>query len=260
MILSSSRVTAVDRHGNDHPSLLSHLELPSGTAVVELHTDGTPDLERYEALHPRERHLVARAVASRRSDFGDARWCAHEALRRWGTEACDIPILRGDSGMPLFPDGVVGTLSHTEGIRGALVGDAVTWRSVGLDVEQAVPLPAGVFNAVTSPSERWALSRLVGDTGRERLLGTVLFSAKETVYKSWFPLAGRFLDFDEAEVALDMSRGDVGSAGSAGGSGQGYVGGSWRARLLTSPTPVDEIHGSWVVRGGYVATVCGVRA
>lgn len=247
MILSAPRVTAVNRDGSRRVPLLSALDLPAGTSLVELHTDGEPDLSRFRLLHEAERRLVARAVASRKSDFGDARWCAHEALRGWGR---DEPILRGEKGMPLFPQGTVGTLSHTEGLRGALVGDAGVWRSVGLDVERAQPLPGGVFNAVTSPSERWALSRLVGSERCENLLGTVLFSAKESVYKSWFPLAGRFLDFDEAELHLEVGEGAVGS---------GHVGGMWRARLLTSPTPVEEITGSWIIRDGYVATVCGIR-
>lgn len=152
--------------------------------------------------------------------------------------------------MPLFPTGIVGTLSHTEGLRGALVGDARTWRSVGLDMERARPLPGGVFHAVTSPSERWALSRLAGSTRCENLLGTVLFSAKESVYKSWFPLAGRFLDFDQAELTLDLGTGAVGAD---------EYGGTWRARLLTGSSPVDEITGSWVISNGFVATVCGIR-
>ncbi|WP_297008969.1 4'-phosphopantetheinyl transferase [uncultured Corynebacterium sp.] len=248
MILSAPSVTSMNSDGSPRVPLLAALDLPAGTSTVELHTDGTPDLSRFRLLHEMERRLVARAVAARRSDFGDARWCAHEALRRWGR---DEPILRGEKGMPLFPHGIVGTLSHTEGLRGALVGDAGVWRSVGLDVEKAQPLPAGVFNAVTSPSERWALSRLTGSGRCENLLGTVLFSAKESVYKSWFPLAGRFLDFDEAELHLEV--------GGGGSVGSGRVGGSWRARLLTSPTPVDEITGSWVIRDGYVATVCGIR-
>lgn len=251
MILSAPRITAMNRDGSPRESLLAALELPAGTSVVELHTDGTPDLGRFLRLHELERRLVARAVPSRKSDFGDARWCAHEALRRWGR---DEPILRGEKGMPLFPEGIVGTLSHTDGLRGALVGDAGVWRSVGLDVEKAQPLTGGVFNAVTSPLERWSLSRLTGSERSENLLGTVLFSAKECVYKSWFPLAGRFLDFDEAELHLEIDHGF-----GRGAVGSGDVGGTWRARLLTSPTPVEEITGSWVIRDSYVATVCGIR-
>lgn len=241
-----ARVTAVDRDGAPRDPLLSHLDLPAGTSVCELHTDGVPDLRLFRLLQSAERRLVSRAVESRKSDFGDARWCAHQVLRRWGRDA---PILRGEKGMPLFPAGTVGTLSHTEGLRGALVGDAGQWRSLGMDVEQADPLPGGVFHAVTSTSERWALSRLAGSSQCENQLGTVLFSAKESVYKSWFPLAGRFLDFDEAELSLEVDSGRIGT---------GRAGGRWTARILTDPTPVEEITGSWIIRDGYVATVCAV--
>jgi 4'-phosphopantetheinyl transferase EntD len=79
----------------------------------------------------------------------------------------------------------------------------------------------------------------------------VLFSAKECVYKSWFPLAERFLDFDGAEVTLTVDH-------VLPHHRSPEVRGSWVARLLADPTPVDEIHGSWVVRDGYVATVGAV--
>lgn len=250
MITTMSRITAVDRQGTRHRSVLDAASVPAGTTLVELHTDGTPDLSRFRLLSTLEQRIVRHAVPLRKSDFGDARWCAHEALRQWGIAAASSPVLRGLKGMPLFPEGVVGSLSHTEGLRAALVGPDERWRSLGIDVERAVPLPAGVLHSVTSPSERWHLEREAADGIDPEVLGTVLFSAKECVYKSWFPLAGRFLDFDGAEVQL--------SVGHRSGRHAGEVQGTWVARLLAEPTPVDEIHGSWVVRDGYVATVGAV--
>jgi 4'-phosphopantetheinyl transferase EntD len=252
MITTMSRITAVDRKGTRRRSVLDAATVPVGTTLVELHTDGTPDLSRFRGLHAAEQRIVRHAVALRKSDFGDARWCAHEALRQWGSVSASSPVLRGAKGMPLFPPGVVGTLSHTEGLRAALVGPADRWRSMGIDVERAVALPGGVFNSVTSPAERWQLEREAGDVLDPGILGTVLFSAKECVYKSWFPLAGRFLDFDGAEVTLSVGR----HTGDGGGAVE--VRGTWTARLLVDPTPVDEIHGMWVIRDGYVATVCAV--
>ena len=55
----------------------------------------------------------------------------------------------------------------------------------------------------------------------------LLFSAKESVYKAWFPLTGKWLDFEEAELDIDP------------------FGGTFDARLLV---PGPEVHGS-VVRG-----------
>lgn len=243
---NKTHIRSVDRTGAVHDSLLASVDVPVGTSVCELHTDGTADLSLFHQLDEAEQQLVSRAVDSRKSDFGDARWCAHELLRSAGKDA---PILRADKGMPLFPAGIVGTLSHTKGLRCAMVGDVNDWQSVGLDVEKAEPLSGGVFHSVTSTTERWALSRLAGSARCENLLGTVLFSAKESVYKSWFPLTGRFLDFDEAELSLDIDSGELGGLA---------VGGRWRARLLASESPVSEITGSWVMKDGFVATACGV--
>ena len=272
MITTMSRITAVDRHGTRLRSVLDAASVPVGTTLVELHTDGTPDLSRFRMLSALEQRIVRHAVPLRKSDFGDARWCAHEALRQWresggvygAGDASDVagavgagdavsaaPVLRGLKGMPLFPAGVVGSLSHTEGLRAALVGPADRWRSLGIDVERAVPLPAGVLHSVTSPVERWQLELAAGDDIDPDVLGTVLFSAKECVYKSWFPLAERFLDFDGAEVTLTVDH-------VLPHHRSPEVRGSWVARLLADPTPVDEIHGSWVVRDGYVATVGAV--
>jgi 4'-phosphopantetheinyl transferase EntD len=61
----------------------------------------------------------------------------------------------------------------------------------------------------------------------------VLFSAKESVYEAWFPLARRWLDFDDVQVSLDPSTG------------------TFRAVFLE---PELTYAGRFVVRGGRIAT------
>ncbi|MGW0580292.1 4'-phosphopantetheinyl transferase superfamily protein, partial [Streptomyces sp. NPDC002920] len=79
----------------------------------------------------------------------------------------------------------------------------------------------------------------------------LLFSAKESVYKAWFPLTRKWLDFSEADIDLP-----------AGTAGQPY--GTFRARLLV-PGPVVDGHrlghfeGTWTVRRGLVATSVSVH-
>ena len=72
------------------------------------------DLTRFNMLHPLERALVAHAVDIRKAEFGDARWCAHQALADLGRDSSQ-PILRGERGMPLWPSAVSGSLTHTNG-------------------------------------------------------------------------------------------------------------------------------------------------
>lgn len=187
-----------------------------------------PDLLNYDGLDPLERTLVSQAVDVRKAEFGDARWCAHQALSELGATG---PVLRGERGMPLFPDGFVGSITHTQGFRAAVAAPYSSVRSIGIDAEPADALPEGVFDAIARASEVPQMSKLVaaGVTCPDRLL----FCAKEATYKSWFPLTQRWLDFDQAEISLRED-------------------GTLISYILARPTPVPFIEGRWVIRDGYV--------
>lgn len=187
-----------------------------------------PDLLNYDGLDPLERTLVSQAVDVRKAEFGDARWCAHQALSELGATG---PVLRGERGMPLFPDGFVGSITHTQGFRAAVAAPYSSVRSIGIDAEPADALPEGVFDAIARASEVPQMSKLVaaGVTCPDRLL----FCAKEATYKAWFPMTQRWLDFDQAEISL---RAD----------------GTLISYILARPTPVPFIEGRWVIRDGYV--------
>ena len=109
-------------------------------ASAELYDD-PPDLVPL----PEEEPLIARSVAKRRNEFITVRYCAREALGDLGLPP--VPILKGDKGEPRWPDGVVGSLTHCEGFRGAVVGRVSDVRSVGIDAEPHAVLPKGVLDA-----------------------------------------------------------------------------------------------------------------
>ncbi|APT92344.1 4'-phosphopantetheinyl transferase [Corynebacterium phocae] len=188
-----------------------------------------PNLANYEQLHPLEQALVSQAVDSRKAEFGDARWCAHQALQELGLGEAS-PILRGERGMPLWPEGYVGSITHTNGFRAAVVAPGDKVRSIGLDAEPTEPLPPGVLEAIARPAEARQVEELkaAGIFYADKLL----FCAKEATYKAWFPLTERFLDFDEAEIDIRLD-------------------GTLTSRILSHPTPVAAIEGSWLARDGY---------
>jgi len=106
-------------------------------------------------------------------------------------------------------------------------------RSLGIDAEIHAPLPAGILQAIAGDDERRALATHGGGVCWDRLL----FSAKEAVYKAWFPLTGRDLAFGDVDVRFDTARP------------------VFRARLLVVEQDVpDELDGRWGVDGGIVAT------
>lgn len=147
---------------------------------------------------PEEEPLIAKSVTKRRNEFITVRYCARVALNRLGQPP--VPILKGEKGEPCWPDGIVGSLTHTAGFRGAVVGRGADVRSVGIDAEPHDALPPGVLEAVSLPAERAELTALPAGAYWDR----ILFCAKEATYKAWFPLTRRWLGFEDAHIAFDI--------------------------------------------------------
>ena len=168
------------------------LILPPTVAAVERFDDADP-----VSMFPAEAAVVAGAVEKRRTEFATVRLCAREALARLGIAA--TPLVPGERGAPGWPPGVVGSMTHCDGYRAAAVAPSALIAAVGIDAEPDLSLPDGVLDLVASPAEVTALPPAAGPRW-DRLL----FCAKEALYKAWFPLTGRWLDFEEARVSLAL--------------------------------------------------------
>ncbi|WP_406280483.1 4'-phosphopantetheinyl transferase [Embleya sp. NBC_00896] len=184
-------------------------------------------------LFPAEEALIAKAVDKRRREFTTVRRCARRALGRLGVPP--VPLLPGERGAPGWPPGVVGSMTHCTGYRAAVVADADRVLTLGIDAEPALPLPEGVLEAVASETERKRLLDLAADRP-DIPWDRLLFSAKESVYKAWFPLTTRWLDFAEADVDFDPAAG------------------TFAARLLIADRPLDGFAGRWQVDAGIALT------
>jgi 4'-phosphopantetheinyl transferase EntD len=214
-------------------SLLTSV-LPTTVASAELYDD-PPNLVPL----PEEEPLIARSVAKRRNEFVTVRYCARQALGELGLPP--VPILKGEKGEPCWPEGVVGSLTHCTGFRGAVVGRVGEIRSVGIDAEPHDVLPKGVLDAISLPEERRQLTSLAGDLHWDR----ILFCAKEATYKAWFPLTHRWLGFEDAHITF--ARDGSGSAG------------TFESRILIDPSaehgpPLTTLAGRWSVAGGLTVT------
>jgi 4'-phosphopantetheinyl transferase EntD len=199
------------------------------------------------ALFPEEEALIARAVDKRRREFTTARGCARRALGALGVGP--VPILPGERGAPQWPAGIVGSITHCPGYRAAAASRARDTLAIGLDAEPDQPLPDGVLGAVALPGER---ARLRDLTAAEPGISwdRLLFSAKESVYKAWFPLARRWLGFEDADITIDP------------------VAGTFQARLLvpapatatTPPGGLTGFTGRWLASDGLIVTAIAVPA
>ncbi|MCJ1708523.1 4'-phosphopantetheinyl transferase superfamily protein [Microbacterium sp. VKM Ac-2923] len=197
--------------------------LPAGVIVEETRVEAAVD-----ALFPAEYAAVAGAVASRVAEFTTGRACAHRALARLGVAA--VPIVPGPHREPVWPEGIVGSITHCAGLRAAAVARAGDMRSLGIDAETHEPLPENTLDIVAVAAELPRLAALqvaVPNIAWDR----VLFSAKESIYKTWFPLAGRWLDFTECDLTIERDgtfRGDLLVPGPVVGARElGHIAGRW---------------------------------
>jgi 4'-phosphopantetheinyl transferase EntD len=189
-------------------------------------------------LFPAERAALGQAVEKRRREFITARACARAALARLGLPPS--PIATGERGQPLWPAGVLGSITHCAGYRACALARAGELAGLGIDAEPNEPLPAGVLGEIARAEERPRLAQLTASepaVSWERLL----FSAKEAVYKVWFPIAECWLGFEDATLTFDLAAG------------------AFQARLL-KPWPGAgaqlplTIEGRWAAREGLLLT------
>ncbi len=213
--------------------------VPPQAVAVEAFGD-PPDVQ----LYPEEEAVLRKAVPSRRREFGTGRWCARQALAKLGLPPA--PILPGPRGAPAWPAGVVGSITHCAGYRAAALAHSSDIAAIGVDAEPEGPLPDGVRDMITSQQEMPVLAALMAaapGTSWDKLL----FSAKESVYKAWFPLAQRWLGFKDAAVSINPDDG------------------TFTVRLLV-PGPVlagrelTGFSGRWLARDGLVITSVAVPA
>lgn len=215
--------------------------LPNGVMAAELFED-PPGL----SPHPMEAPLIARASDKRRREFTSARHCARLAMGKLGLDPA--PIMRGPSGAPAWPKGVVGSLTHCDGYRAAVLAYSMQVRSVGIDAEPHGPLPDGVLDAVSLEVERqWLSTADRSDVHWDRLL----FCAKEATYKAWEPLTGRWLGFEDAHITFERTGHDT------------EVFGTFRSTILVpgethGGPPIHAFDGRWLISDGLVVTAIAV--
>jgi 4'-phosphopantetheinyl transferase EntD len=178
-------------------------------------------------------------MESRRREFATARSCARVALARLGRPA--VAVLPGPHGAPQWPEGVTGSITHCAGYRAAAVALTRDVVSLGVDAEPNEPLPDdGMLELIALDAERVRLGQLAAVMPCvcwDRLL----FSAKESVYKTWFPLARRWLGFESADILIDPRAG------------------TFTARLLVqgplvNGSPLTLLNGRWLADHGLLVT------
>ncbi|MEP5728221.1 MAG: 4'-phosphopantetheinyl transferase superfamily protein [Sulfitobacter sp.] len=144
------------------------------------------------------------AVAKRKGEYRAGRTCAQEALAGlsddrtlFEKEGIDWPVIGSDRA-PIWPAGVTGTLTHTDICVLCVVGFSAQFSGIGVDLEIPARVQAakGVAETIGHPEEYAKIAA----TPWQDIGGTLLFSAKEAMFKAIYPTVQRFVGFEEVRL------------------------------------------------------------
>ena len=178
-------------------SVAGFRSLAGPPAILVATTDFSPE----GPLSKSEESYMQAAVESRRTDFATGRRCAVQGLNQLGLSVSSLD--RGSGREPLWPGGVVGSITHCEGLCAAAVSLAAHVRFLGIDAEPNVPLKEKILERISSASERESIR----ETEASGFSGKTLFSAKEAIFKAFYPAVHAYFGFEEVEITATPGTG-----------------------------------------------------
>lgn len=146
-------------------------------------------------LHPEEQACIAHASESRQQEYKAGRIAARQALAQLGVH--DFALLKGEQGEPLWPAGVAGSISHSEGVCIVSVASKEQCFSLGIDIQKQRPLKANIERVICRDEE---LSLDWHADKNTALL--ILFTVKEAGYKALHPQVKKHIGFKEVAMTV----------------------------------------------------------
>ena len=187
-------------------------------------------------LYPEEEAYMTNAVSKRRREFTAGRLCARRALVRFGIK--NFPILVGTNREPIWPTGIVGSISHTERYCGIAVAKKNQTESLGLDIECIGKLSKDCWRQIFTRHElSWIDSR---SPDRKQEYATLIFSAKECLYKCQYTISKRWLDFHDVMITVNTDVSEFVAI--------------FQANIGSSFKKGTYLKGKFLLCGGYVCT------
>ncbi len=167
-------------------------------AIAEAPLTGEPP----ELLAEEKPSMVA-SVARRRLEFAMGRDCARRAMVVLGRAKAPLP--RGRDRMPIWPDDLVGSITHTDAWAAAAVARRDEgFVAIGIDLEPADELAPDLWESVCTPAEQATLAAVLGVT--QGVAAHIIFGMKEAAFKCQFPISRTMLEFADLAIDVDVER------------------------------------------------------
>ena len=149
------------------------------------------------SLTKKELELISNRHRNKQLDFIRGRTCAKMALKKMGFPIANVELLSEPDGQVSWPEGVVGSISHSKGLAGAIVGWKKDFQSLGLDIELRNRVQPEIWDRLFTELEQEVLLQFPIELQSEK--ATEIFSLKEAFYKFQWPLTKTFLGMRDVE-------------------------------------------------------------
>ena len=148
-------------------------------------------------------------VPKKKAHFLGGRYCAHQALSLMKRNESDVPdtyenekndlvpIQKSEQGAPIWPEGVIGSITHTENFIGAVVESAEKLRGIGIDTEKILGPQSVVMVESLVATEEEKRKSLSFDPFE---YFTLIYSAKESIFKCLNPIIQKYIEFHDVTI------------------------------------------------------------
>ena len=158
-----------------------------------------------QKLHPAEENYFSQlSSVSRKEHYRSGRICAGEVLSKLGTRG--QPVLRdAQTREPLWPKGISGVITHSGNWAAAAAGKTSDVSGIGIDLEDLErQVDSRISRHVCIPEEQKWLQECGEEDFLEQNL-KIIFSAKESIFKAFFPYTRTYLHFHDARILMEQT-------------------------------------------------------
>jgi enterobactin synthetase component D len=139
-----------------------------------------------------------RDTKKRRAEYTAGRYCAHKALEGFSVPRPNSVIGSKEDRCPSWPSGFVGSITHVDDFAWSAVGLSTVWKSIGIDTEKLISRET--FSEIHSLIATHQELSLPATTLTDLQLFSLIFSAKESVFKCLYPLVQQMFDFTDVSI------------------------------------------------------------
>lgn len=161
-----------------------------GFAWADKPCEPIPDIDLQQTSH---------WSTGRATEYRAGRWCARVALDKAGVKG-EHALLPSEAGLPSWPMGSIGSISHSRGLCAAVAGCIRSFSLLGLDLERTDRISPAAADRVVHPLESDFF-------GNDLYRASLLFSLKEAFYKAQYPRWKLSAGFRDLALRVDPENG-----------------------------------------------------